>query len=215
MAEQSFRERVAQTAIDQVKIYQEVYMKFDYLLCSKAFLKCGYFILAAEATNYRHLIGVNTTISAEDFFLKCTSGSLTENDFDFCKKGQSEKSVKGSVREKITALPAFLAMMDEPLMAQEGLVKNRVRCSFATADKRATVGFIDTGKARPMTLLRGDKLDSNVSAPVDLILRRPRGEKYFSEIVRGGSREISEYYDKIEPLLDETLKALNQEPTVV
>lgn len=100
-------------------------------------------------------------------------------------------------------------------MAQEGLVKDRVRCSFATADKRATVGFIDAGKAKPVMLLRGDKLDSNSRSPVDLILRRPRGEKYLNEIVCGGSHEISEYYDKIESLLDETLKALNQEPTVV
>ena len=51
-----------------------------------------------------HLVGVHTTLTPSEFFEKCFNDTLTENDFDFSKKNQSEKSVKGSVRRKISAL---------------------------------------------------------------------------------------------------------------
>ena len=47
-----------------------------------------------------HLVGVHTTLTPSEFFEKCFNDTLTENDFDFSKKNQSEKSVKGSVRRK-------------------------------------------------------------------------------------------------------------------
>lgn len=206
MNELSFKERVVETAISQAKVYEDVFLKYDYLICSKAFSQ-SFYVLSAEASNYRHLIGVNTAISANDFFAKCLSGQLTENDFDFCKKGQSEKSVKGSVREKITALPTFLSMLNKPMMAQETFVKNRVHCSFATTEKTVTVGFAAADKARPMTLLRGNKLDDNRSAEVDLVLRRSRGDKYFDEIVCGDIAKIDEQGDQISSLLSPQLRS--------
>lgn len=48
---------------------------------------------------------MHTTLSAEEFFDKCNDGTLDESGFDFVKPHKSEKSVKGSVREKITVLP--------------------------------------------------------------------------------------------------------------
>ena len=38
----------------------------------------------------------NTSLSPDDFYQKCLDGTLAEEDFDFIKKNQSEKSVKGS-----------------------------------------------------------------------------------------------------------------------
>ena len=180
MAAQSFKERVTQVAIAQAKIYEQVFLKYEYLLCSEAFSDKPYYIISAHADNFRHLVGVNTTFSAEEFFVRCLAGTLTENDFDFYKRGQSEKEVKGAVRDKIIALPEFLSMMGKPLLAEESFVKNRVHCSFATTDRSATVGFIAADKSKPMTLLRGDRLDSTKSAAVDLVLRRPYGTQYFT-----------------------------------
>ena len=112
MVTQSFKERVAQVAIAQAKVYEQVFLKYEYLLCSEAFSENPYYIISAHADNFRHLVGVNTSFSAEEFFNKCLDGTLTENDFDFIKRGQSEKEVKGAVRDKIIALPEFLSIQD-------------------------------------------------------------------------------------------------------
>lgn len=205
MAELTFKQRVAQTAITYATVYESVYLKYEYLVCSEAFSSQDYYIIAACADNYRHLIGVNTAISADDFFAKCLSGTLTEDDFDFVKNGQSEAAVKGSVRRKINALPHFLSMLGSPLVAQEKFIKNRVSCTFATTDKCVTVGYITVGKSRPKTLLKGDELEEEKCRKVDLILRRPTGEKLFSEIVCGNAGMITKYKAKIEPLLAENL----------
>lgn len=205
MAAQSFKERVTQTAIAQAKVYEQVFLKYEYLLCSKAFSEKPYYIISAHADNYRHLVGVNTTCSAAEFFEKCLNGTLTEEDFDFNKRGQTEKEAKGSVRDKIIALPDFLSMMGKPLTAQESFVKNRVQCSFATTDKSATVGFIASNKSKPMTLLRGDRLDSSKSFAVDLVLRRPYGSQHFDEIIWSNEKALDEYLGILQPLLSEDL----------
>ena len=205
MAELTFKQRVAQTAITYATVYESEYLKYEYLVCSEAFSSQDYYIIAACADNYRHLIGVNTAISADDFFAKCLSGTLTEDDFDFVKNGQSEAAVKGSVRRKINALPHFLSMLGSPLVAQEKFIKNRVSCTFATTDKCVTVGYVTVGKSRPKTLLKVDELEEEKCRKVDLILRRPTGEKLFNEIVCGNAGMITKYKAKIEPLLAEDL----------
>lgn len=203
MVTQSFKERVAQVAIAQAKVYEQVFLKYEYLICSETFSENPYYIISAHADNFRHLVGVNTSFSAEEFFNKCLDGTLTENDFDFVKRGQSEKEVKGAVRDKIIALPEFLSMIGKPLVAQESFVKNRVHCSFATTDRSATIGFIAEDKSKPMTLLRGDRLDPTKSAAVDLIFRKPYGSVEFNEIVYGNEDMIKKYIDAIRPLLAE------------
>lgn len=207
MVTQSFKERVVQVAIAQAKVYEQVFLKYEYLICSEAFSKNPYYIISAHADNFRHLVGVNTSFSAEDFFNKCLDGSLTEDDFDFVKRGQTEREVKGAVRDKIIALPEFLSMIGKPLVAQESFVKNRVHCSFATTDCSATIGFIAEDKSKPMTLLRGDRLDANKSAAVDLILRRPYDSGKFNEIVYGDEDMIAKYSKSISSLLTEELRS--------
>lgn len=55
---------------------------------------------------------------------KCFNDTLTENDFDFSKKNQSEKSVKGSVRRKISALENINNFFAQELYIEEGFRKN-------------------------------------------------------------------------------------------
>ncbi len=104
-----------------------------------------------------HLIGVNSQLSAQDFYQKCIDNTLTENDFDFNKKNQSEKSVKGSVREKIVALPSF-------------------------CDK-FTIGFVQEG--RPKSLMKNNQLDDNISQPIIAVIRKIKGTADFTEVVFG------------------------------
>ena len=60
---------------------------------------------------------------------------MKTSDFDFIKSDQSEKSVKGSVRQKIKALPQMLEMFDKELFAEKNFKKNKVSCLFAAAEK--------------------------------------------------------------------------------
>ena len=43
MVAQSFKERVTQVAIEQAKIYEQVFLKYEYLLCSEAFSDKPYY----------------------------------------------------------------------------------------------------------------------------------------------------------------------------
>ena len=202
----TFKERVVEIAIAQAPVYKSVFVDYEYLLCSSAFTAHPYYIIAAKEDNYRHLIGVNTCMNASEFFNACLSATLSVNDFDFKKKNRSEKEVKGSVRKKIKVLPLLMNMVSQELIAQENFSKNAIACAFATTECNYTVGFVNTGKARPMTLLSGDELDRNHCAAVDLILRRPTGSEKFDTIMYGTPEILNQYRHVLIWLLDDTLK---------
>ena len=148
----SFKERVKNIAIDCAVKYRDIFCEYEYIVISEAF-KDSYCVIKCEADNYMHLIGVNTNLSPQEFYNKCIDGTLTENDFDFKKKNQSEKSVKGSVREKIVALPDFCEMFaSSDIECQQDFSKGKVSCRFASATHKFTIGFVGTG--RPITLMK-------------------------------------------------------------
>lgn len=189
--ETSFKTRIVEVAISCAKIYKKNFVEYDYLVCSEAFETNKCVEIKAESNNYLHLLGVNTNLSPEKFFQKCINGTLKENDFDFIKKGQSEKSIKGSVRQKIKALPKMVNMFDKQLLAEENFQKNKISCTFATADNDFTIGFIETG--RPKSLVRKNQLDKTKCKPVELILRKKREEKIYSEIIIGDKNAYVKY----------------------
>lgn len=205
-----FKQRVVREAIAGAKLYKTVFVDWEYLVCSDAFTKCNYYTISGIKGNYCHLVGVHSLIKPEEFYDKCFDGTLDESDFDFIKKGYDEKSVRGTVRQKIMALPMIDTIFDDLLLAQEDFKKNSVSCTFASATTSttiATLGFIGSYKAKPMTLLRGNKLTSNAK-PVDLVLRRPAKSKsaLFSEIIVGSDDEIKKYWVSIKDIVDPKLK---------
>ena len=73
-------------------------------------------------------------------------------------------------------------------------------------ERQMSFPFISSDKSKPMTLLRGNRLDPSKSASVDLILRRSTGASFFDEIVYGNERMLAEYRKRIKMLLAENLK---------
>lgn len=201
MEQVSFKERVRQAAIEGAKAYKENFIDNEYLLCSKAFHEKRYYIAKADKGNYLHLLGIHTELSAEEFFLKCYDGSLVEDDFDFTKKNQPEKSVKGSVRQKIKVLPDMLKMYDRELIAQEDFKKNRVECAFATAEDTHTLGYAAAG--RPKSLLQKNELDEDKAHKVDLIFKKQRGTDKFTDLICGDEKLVMEYMEQIAALVDD------------
>jgi len=200
-----FKERVKEMLISYAQDYKNYYVDYEYLLCSKAFLHNAYYIVSAHEDNYLHLTGVHTNMGASVFFQKCYDGTLDENDFDFNKTGQSESEVKGSVRRKINALGAIMGIFSGGTIAEEDFVKNRIKCALATSNTNVTLGFMVVGKAKPMTLLKGNELDSKKAQSLDLVLRKTRGECNFNEIVVGNNELLREYKEKFGSLVAESL----------
>ena len=102
MAEESFKERARQEMIKAAKQYKDIYVDYEYLICSVTFEKNDYYIIAAEEDNFQHLTGVQSKIDAKTFFRKCYHGTLAEVDFDFAKAGHNEKSAKNVAIPAVT-----------------------------------------------------------------------------------------------------------------
>ena len=67
MAEQkSFKERVKEEAIVNAKMFKEYFVDCEYLVCSEAFEKNPYYIIGAHTSNYEHLTGVSSSLSADE-----------------------------------------------------------------------------------------------------------------------------------------------------
>ncbi|MBU3218269.1 hypothetical protein LL033_26120 (plasmid) [Clostridium estertheticum] len=211
MEEISFKERVKNVAISEAKNYKKNYVDYEYLVCSSAFVTKDYYIVDAKEDNYQHLIGVHSLINPQLFFEKCFNETLKEEDFDFIKKKQTVKSVKGSVREKIKVLSNAMNLFNENIKVEETFLKNRVTCSFATADDKCTLGFINTSKSRPMSLLKGNELHVNKVKDISLLMRKKMGKEKFDEILIGDSKMIMTYYEKIKEHIDISITLSNQE----
>ena len=209
MAKQKgFKERVKEEAIVNAKMFKEFFVDCEYLVCSDAFEKNPYYIIGAHTSNYEHLTGVSSSLSADEFFNKCLKGTLQEDDFAFFKKGQSEAEVKGSVRRKINALPNLSSLFEAETLVEEDFVKNRVKCTFAAGKTACTLGFASSFPSKPQSLMKGNQLNADKAKTAELVLRRKRGEKVFDEIVFGDNEAIAKYISKIQPLLSERLIGL-------
>jgi len=197
MSDLSFKERVRNVIISCAMDYKSIFLDYEYLIYSDKFTIHPYYTISAKAGNYRHLTGVNSIINPYAFFEKCLDGSLTDTDFNFIKPGESERFVKGVVRNKIIALPSMANLLFERLMAEENFARGAANCTLATADGKITVGFEHRINARPKTLLKGDELDSTKSVEVSLVLRRNRGSEEFDTIIQGRVREFCSKYPDI------------------
>lgn len=83
-----FKERVKNIAIACAVKYRNTFCNYEYLIISNAFTE-KHVKIHADKDNYMHLLGVNSNLSASDFYNKCIRGTLSTNDFDFKK----EKSI--------------------------------------------------------------------------------------------------------------------------
>ena len=108
------------------------------------------------------------------------------------------------MRRKIKVLPEMMNLFNDELLAEETFKKNKVFCSFATANGSCTLGFSESEKVRPKSLIKGNEL-SNPKI-VELVLRKKSGTKLFDEIVIGNEKTLNKYRNQIENMLVECLR---------
>ena len=203
-----FKTRVKETVVKAAKEYQNYFLNYDYLLCSDAFLKNTYYIIRGEETNFKHLTGVVLdNDSPKNFFQKSLTATLTEDDFKI-SKSESDKSTKGTIRRKISVIEEAMHIFDSRTFVEEDFEKNNIKCSFATANGSSAIGFTRTGIiTRPKTLLKGKQLNANKSKELELVLRKKRGEKLFTDIIIGNKDILNKYKQNIyELVIDDLLK---------
>ena len=201
----SFKTRVRDVAVNCASLYDSYFVRKSYLILSDAFSTNPYYIVEAEESNYLHLVGVSTTLSARDFYAKCLDGTLQEADFELSFHGRDPKFSKGSIRQKILTLPGIFGILSGASLVEEDFSKNVVRCSFATSDGTCTLGFIATPYARPMTLLRGNELDPSQAKSFSIILSKPRDKETFDNVIIGSDETLLQHYETIKSLLGEEL----------
>lgn len=190
----SFKERVRQIIISEARSYKDNLVNYEYLVCSDAFTEKEFYLIDAKEDNYQHLTGVNSLICAQEFFEKSYNGTLLLTDFDFIKRNQSEKSVIGSVRRKISVLHDMVNIFNNSqLIVQEKYMKNNIICDFSTTDGKCILGFVDSEKARPKSLIKG-KVTDNEAKSVKLLMRKKIDEDIFDEVLIGNNEAIEKYY---------------------
>ena len=131
-----FQTRVKDAIIEYAKKYKEYFVDYDYLILSDRFQKADYYIVKAHETNFRHLTGVSTSLTAKEFFDKAYHATLTEEDFQISKRGVPDKEAKGTVRRKINALPNMIGIFHQQTLIEEDYRHNSIRCSFIANDKK-------------------------------------------------------------------------------
>ncbi|MBR4004805.1 MAG: hypothetical protein IKI90_03045 [Treponema sp.] len=177
----SFKQNVLTAICNGAQKYKAVFLNYEYEIYSKAFKTQNSFIISATKSNFLHLTGVNTKLTATQFFDKAVNCTLTENDFDFIKKGQTEKMVKGLVRRKVRFLKDLDKIFCKSTQVEEDFVKNKVFCTFAVSENTFTIGFIAVPNCRPKTLLKGNELKNPHN--IDSIRRREKGKEDFEDFI--------------------------------
>ena len=115
-------------------------------------------------TNFLHLTGLKTKLSPKEFFDKCLSETISEDDYSFGLKND-----KKTIKRKLRNLINIGSFFKQEIMVQESFIKNKVVCQIATSDNKCTIGFVDAKYyLRPKTILANNHLDKD--RPIYLIV---------------------------------------------
>lgn len=133
-----------------------------------------------DSSNFKHLTGFQTELSALQFFDKCIRKRLREDDFEFAKDGTTP--LKMQVLPYIVSKNLSANMIGDYNQAQPRLYTEKMAGSIS-----ACVGFVKNkgvGRYVPNTVLEGD-IRSHVNRPDRVILtyRKKRDEKSYTELV--------------------------------
>ena len=163
MENKPFKETIKERLIESATKYSSLLNK-RIILSSDDFLMKRKYVVRFFETNYLHLTGVRTSLSAIDFYNKCFKGEISFDDFD-C---ESTKQLKGLVRLKMRNLININKFFVEEIEVQEDFEKGSIKCLLGASDNKCTIGFVDAKYCvRPKTILDKNHLDK--TKPVVII----------------------------------------------
>ena len=153
---------IKQALIDSAQSYFKL-LNCDIIIKSTNFVQSNSYILKFFKTNFLHLTGLKTSLSTEDFFLKCYAGTIIESDYSL-----GPNNDRKTVKRKLKNLISIGDFFKNEIMVQETFIKNQIVCKIATSDGKCTLGFVDAKYyLRPKTILANNHLDE--SKPIYLV----------------------------------------------
>ena len=155
MENQPFKETIKEHLIKSARKYRLLVNK-SIILSSYDFRAKSKYIVRFYETNFLHLTGVRTSLSAIVFFNKCFNGEIAFDDFDCESTGQ----LKGLVRLKMRNLINIDTFFTDEIEVQEDFEKGSIKCLLGASDNKCTIGFVDAKYCvRPKTILDKNHLD--------------------------------------------------------
>lgn len=113
------------------------------------------------------------------------------------------------MRRKISVLPSIAEIFTSDCKIQESFCKNHIACSIATSTASFTIGFTNTARIRPQTLLKGDEIKVEAYSNPQLILRKARHENdVFTDIITEKDDAIMENYAILQSLLAKNIRKI-------
>ncbi len=207
---QEFKEWVKNTVIYESKNYYDHLVKHHYLIYSPEFKSRPYYEAKASISNYLHLTGVSTSLSAIDFFKKAYSGSLILDDFSVARENQSYGQAAAVIRNKLKSLPNINNLFNKGTLVEEDYERLTFSCSFAVENKKTIIGYTNGSKCVPMSLIWG-----NLKNPVSslIILETDSSSKKYNHLNVGTYLDLVVAYPTLrnylsEELIDETSKVV-------
>lgn len=146
----SFKEKTRDRLIQGAKEYSGM-TEYLYIFESDKFKLREIYILKFDITNYKHLTGVTSRLSAKDFYNKCLHGELEMEDFD-C---ESSKERKGFIRKKMRHIGNISKALMEDVDIEEKYERGRVIALLALSNGEFTLAFTGGSTLNPMSLLDG------------------------------------------------------------
>ena len=61
----TFKQNVLSAICNGAQVYKDIFIDFEYQVFSKAFTRNSFYIISATKSNFLHLTGINTQLSAD------------------------------------------------------------------------------------------------------------------------------------------------------
>ena len=160
---------IKQALIDSAQSYF-VLLKNEIVLKSDSFINQQLYKLRFFETNFLHLTGLKTNLSAKEFYDRCYAGTILETDYSL-----GPNNDRKTVKRKLKNLVHIGEFFSQEILVQETFIKNQIVCRIATSDGKCTIGFVDAKDyLRPKTILANNHLDD--SRPIYSVV--PQIHKY-------------------------------------
>lgn len=165
--------------IYSAKIYDELLLNKNYIFITEKDNK--YLEVLFQATNFKHLTGIETDLKPKRFFESSLSGKIKEADINFKKNGTTEL--------KLNILPSILNIQNISKMIGEfdnnGLLKVRLYSEKIIGNTNYCMGLVQdkSGYYSPNTVLKEDLRKISISTQkVIFVFKKNRADKLYNEI---------------------------------
>ena len=150
-----FKIRIREQLIEAAQDYFKL-TSITIVVESDEFVHQKRYLLKFNKSNFLHLTGVYSSLSANEFFDKCFNGTVALEDFD-----SNEQKNKSTIKKKMKNLVNLSTSFNNEILVQEDFIKNRIVCKIATSDNERPIGFVDGNYCVwPNTLLDKNHLDN-------------------------------------------------------